>query len=212
MRFSFFSTDIYVEEDFSCLDNLNNLCDKYIEQAIKKNRKNIINGNDFGFTHSSISLTNDINFLEFIKFICKKSYLILDRQGYNLIDHSLLVVDLWVQEFSKNGGGHHNPHTHSNSHISGFYFLKCSEKTSYPIFHDPRPSKLMIQLPEKNKEVINDSSEQISFKPKPGTFIFFNSYLSHEYAIDHGKEPFRFIHFNIQAVPKKLIRGDIKKI
>jgi hypothetical protein len=28
--------------------------------------------------------------------------------------------------------------------------------------------------------------------------------MEHEFAVDHGKEPFRFIHFNIQAVPKKM--------
>jgi hypothetical protein len=42
--------------------------------------------------------------------------------------------------------------------------------------------------------------------------IFFNSYLGHEFVVDHGIEPFRFIHFNIQAVPKQLINNDIKRI
>ena len=110
------------------------------------------------------------------------------------------------------GGGHHNSHIHNNSHISGFYFLKCSDKTSFPLFHDPRPGKMMIQLPEKNESLITDASEKIHLKPKPGDFVFFNSYLGHEFEIDHGIEPFRFIHFNIQAVPKQLINNDIKRI
>jgi hypothetical protein len=45
--------------------------------------------------------------------------------------------------------GHHTPHTHYDNHISGFYFLRCSDKTSLPVFHDPRPGKLMTQLPLK---------------------------------------------------------------
>ena len=32
------------------------------------------------------------------------------------------------------------------------------------------------------------------------SFLFFNSYLTHEYVLDQGIDPFRFIHFNLQAV------------
>jgi hypothetical protein len=64
----------------------------------------------------------------------------------------------------------------------------------------------MIQLPEKENHKINLSSEKINLKIKPGLFVFFNSYLPHEYVVDEGKEPFRFIHFNIQAFPKNLFK------
>jgi len=36
--------------------------------------------------------------------------------------------------------------------------------------------------------------------------IIFPGYLEHEYAVDHGIEPFRFIHWNIQAVPKQMAK------
>jgi len=70
----------------------------------------------------------------------------------------------------------------------------------------------MLQLIEKDESVITDSSEKIKIIPKPGLFMFFPSYLEHEFVVDHGIEPFRFIHFNIQAVPKQLINNDIKRI
>jgi len=208
----FFSSNFYVEEDISWLDLLNKFSDKYIEEAIENNKKLFINNKDFGLAHHSSPLMNDINFLKFIEFVTKRSYSILDEQGYDLKYYSLALTELWVQEFSKEGGGNHNTHVHSNSHISGFYFLKCSDKTSYPIFHDPRPGKLMNQLPEKNKKEITEASEKIDLYPKPGTFVFFNSYVGHEFVVDQGIEPFRFIHFNIQAVPKQLINNDIKRI
>jgi len=212
MKSSFFSSCIYVEEDTSWLDSLNKFSDKYIEEAKENNKKLFINNKDFGLTHHSNSLTGNINFLKFIEFISKRSYLILDEQGYDLNNYSLSVNDLWVQEFSKEGGGNHSTHTHWNGHMSGFYFLKCSDKTSFPIFHDPRPGKMMVQLPEKDTIKITDASEKIPFRPKPGIFVFFNSYLGHEFVVDHGIEPFRFIHFNIQAVPKQLINNNIKRI
>jgi len=212
MKYSFFINNIYTEEDTSFLNNLDKISDKYINQAIQKNKIKFINGKDFGLVHHSEPLTNDIDFFKFNEFICKKSYSILDEQGYDLKDYLLSVRELWVQEFSKEGGGNHSIHSHWNGHISGFYFLKCSKNTSYPVFSDPRPGKMMIQLPEKDINQITDASEKIHFKPSPGTFIFFNSYLGHEFTVDSGIEPFRFIHFNIQAFPKELINNSIKKI
>jgi len=212
MKFTFFPSSIYIEEDTSWLDSLNKFSDKYINETIENNKKTFINNKDFGLSHHSRSLTNDLDFSNFIQFISKKSYLILEEQGYDLNEYSLIIRGLWVQEFSKEGGGYHSLHTHWDGHISGFYFLKCSEKTSYPVFHDSRPGKLMIQLPEKDINKITDASEKIPLKPVPGTFVFFNSYLGHEFVVDHGIEPFRFIHFNIQAVPKQLINNDIKRI
>jgi uncharacterized protein (TIGR02466 family) len=200
MKKSFFCNEITVEENFSFLNDLINFTDKYIEKAKQDNQKYFINNKDFGMSHHSQPLFNDVDFKNFVEHILNKSYSILDEQGYDLKEYRLIIRDLWVQEFSKEGGGHHVTHTHSSGHISGFYFLKCSENTSYPIFHDPRPGKMMIQLPEKNTLLVTESSERVFLKPKPGTFIFFNSYLPHEFQVDHGIEPFRFIHFNIQAV------------
>lgn len=212
MKFSFFQNSVYIEENLSWLESLNKFSDPYINEAVKNNKKYFINNKDFGLVHHSSALMNDINFLKFIEFISKRSYSILDEQGYDLKDYSLALRELWVQEFSKEGGGHHSIHTHWSGHMSGFYFLKCSDKTSFPIFHDPRPGKIMIQLPEKDINKITDASEKIHFRPKPGAFVFFNSYLGHEFEVDHGIEPFRFIHFNIQAVPKQLINNHIKRI
>jgi uncharacterized protein (TIGR02466 family) len=210
MKISFFTNNVYIKENNLWLENLNNFSDLYIKQSIEN--KNIIDNKDFGLVHHSSLLMNDDNFFEFNQFICDEASLILDEQGYDLKDYFISITELWVQEFAKQGGGHHSIHTHWNGHISGFYFLKCSDKTSYPIFHDPRPGKMMIQLPEKDINQVTDASEKIHFKPKPGTFIFFNSYLGHEFTVDPGIEPFRFIHFNIQAFPKQLINNNIKRM
>jgi len=203
---SYFKTPLYYINDISWLENLNINCDKYIIDAIKNNKDN------FQLVYHSNSLAEDNNFKKFIKFICNNSYKILDEQGYDMNLYSLIVSDLWVQEFSKKGGGNHNSHVHSNCHISGFYFLKCSNKTSFPVFHDSRLNKKMIQLKEKNEKLHTDSSEKIHVTPNPGLFVFFNSYLEHEFVVDHGIEPFRFIHFNLQAIPKELANNQVKRI
>ena len=124
--------------------------------------------------------------------------------GYNLTNYELFWTEFWVQEFGEKGGGHHEGHLHYDNHISGFYFLKCSENTSMPVFHDPRPGKLMTQLPLKNETEITLGTDKIHYKPKPGTMLFFPAYMEHQYTVDDGVEPFRFIHFNLQAVRKMI--------
>ena len=35
--------------------------------------------------------------------------------------------------------------------------------------------------------------------------MFFPSYMPHQYTVDMGYEPFRFIHFNCQAIIKGVL-------
>jgi uncharacterized protein (TIGR02466 family) len=196
-----FKDTIYFFEKKEWIDSLNKSSDLYINESKKINLSN----NKLGDVYHSSSLTNEINFKEFTNFINYNSYEILIKQGYDLSNYFLATTELWVQEFSEKGGGHHSAHVHYNGHISGFYFLKCSENTSYPIFTDPKAGKLMNLLPEKNKDLITNASGKINVKPFPGLFVFFNSHLTHEFAFDQGIDTFRFIHFNIKAFPNELI-------
>jgi uncharacterized protein (TIGR02466 family) len=205
-----FNTPLYYIKKKEWIEKLNKISDLYILEARKKNK--ILNKKDFVIVHHSNSLIQDINFEEFLNYINSNAFDILNNQGFDLTNYLLATTELWVQEFPSLGGGNHSPHVHWNGHISGFYFLKCSNKTSYPVFHDPRQGRMMNLLPEKDLSQITLASSLINFKPEPGTFIFFNSYLQHEFVVDHGIEPFRFIHFNIQAFPKQLINNDIKHI
>ncbi len=98
--------------------------------------------------------------------------------------------------------------------MSSFYFLKASNITSRPVFEDPRPGRCMNLLPEKDKTKLTLATSQINYDVKPGKLIFFNSFMPHLYSVDNGYEPFRFIHWNIQAIPKPVLdcyKNDIKK-
>ena len=206
----FFTTPIYFDEKKEWVEKLNDVSNSYILKAKENNKKKF--DKDFGIVHHSEPLVEDVNFEDFLKFINSNAFNILNNQGFDLTNYLLITTELWVQEFASLGGGNHSPHIHWNGHISGFYFLKCSDKTSFPIFHDPRSGRMMNLLPEKDNSKVTLASSSINFKPQPGDFIFFNSYLQHEFVVDHGIEPFRFIHFNIQAFPKQLINNDIKRI
>ena len=213
---------LQLEEYFKCpiwfadapkfVKDLNKASDKYIEES-KKNLKETIDKKnkefgdkgDMGHVFHSTSLIGDPNFLQLQNYIGATSHNLLGEMGFDLTNYSLFTTELWVQEFAKKGGGHHTLHTHWNGHISGFYFLKASERTSMPLFEDPRPGNMMNLLPEKDKTKVTHASYQINYSVKPGRMIFFPSYMPHQYIVDMGYEPFRFIHFNCQAIPKGVL-------
>jgi len=199
---NYFTTPIYIVEKPEWLLETIKATDSYIEEAKELNKPNFHKKKDFGLVHHSKPIGGETKLKNLTEYIGRMSGDILDNQGYDMRSYNLFISEMWVQEFAKHGGGHHSPHIHWNGHISGFYFLKCSDKTSYPIFHDPRPGKMMGMLKQKDPKQINYSTEQVHFKIQPGTMIFFNSYLTHEFIFDKGIEPFRFIHFNVQASDK----------
>tara|TARA_R100001509_G_scaffold76370_1_gene42764 strand:+ start:478 stop:1170 length:693 start_codon:yes stop_codon:yes gene_type:complete len=208
----YFATPLWFADEPSFVDSLNKASDKYIEEAkkrlkpiIDKRNKKFGNKGDMGNVFHSTSLVNVPDFLELQNYVGATSYNLLGEMGFDLTNFRVYTTELWVQEFAKKGAGHHSLHTHWNGHMSGFYFLKCSDKTSLPIFEDPRPGNLMNLLPEKDKTKITYASSQINYKIKPGRMIFFPSYLPHQYVVDMGYDTFRFIHFNCQAIPNGVI-------
>ena len=216
----YFSSPIYRDERPDFLEIVNKISDIAINDSKvrdeetklleKKERLGIqiySQVKDHGWSYQSGPLLNFDELNNFIEYIGSKSYEILDNQGFDLKDYSVVLDELWVQEFSKNGGGHHHTHIHYNNHISGFYFLKCSDKTSFPVFEDPRQSAIMTKLPLKNNDSFSLGQSHIFHKPIPGTFLFFNSYLPHRFEVDDGIDDFRFVHFNLQAIKKQYLKG-----
>ena len=204
---NYFNTPIWSEHRPEFVKSLNKASNKYIIDARKKEKAWIKQHGDFGRSYHSTPLLHDNDFLDFRNYIGQMSWEYLDEQGYDMSQYTTIFSEMWVQEFSKKGGGHHNAHIHWNQHVSGFYFLKCSDKTSFPIFHEPRTGARATKLKMKpGITAILPGTEQVHFKPTPGTLVIFPGFLEHEYAVDHGIEPFRFIHWNIQAVPKEMAK------
>jgi len=199
----YFSTPIWMEKKIEFLKQLKEPCDEYINITKNKNKKLKKDLKDFGFSHHSDPIHYDVRIKDFTSYVGQRSWDFLSNQGFDLNKHTLIFTEMWVQEFSKKGG-HHEAHIHHNNHVSGFYFLKSSEHTSCPTFHDPRPGALMTKLPIKPG--INNALEAVHFKTNSGTLMIFNSYVPHSFSVDHGKEPFRFIHWNCQAIPNIILK------
>jgi uncharacterized protein (TIGR02466 family) len=205
----YFKTPIWSEDKPEFIKSLNKASDKYITAAKKRpeSKKYLKQFGDFGRSWNSTALTHDNNFLDFRTYAGQKSWEFLNEHGYDMKQYTTVFSEMWAQEFSKKGGGHHSAHIHWNQHVSGFYFLKCSEKTSFPIFHEPRTGARATKLKLKPElKGVFHGTETVHFNIKPGVLIIFPGYMEHEFAVDHGKEPFRFIHWNITALPKGMVK------
>ena len=206
---NYFNTTIWSEQKPEFIKSLTKASNKYIKAAknFPEAKKHIKEFGDFGRSYHSTPLTADNDFRDFRDYIGQKSWEYLDHQGFDMQQYSTMFSEMWVQEFAKKGGGHNSAHVHWNQHVSGFYFLKASDKTSMPIFHEPRTGARSTKLKMKTglKDMLN-GDDLIHFRPQPGTLLIFPGYLEHEFSMDHGIEPFRFIHWNIQAVPKGMAK------
>ena len=58
----------------------------------------------------------------------------------------------------------------------------------------------MTKLAPKDPPKITMATNQVHHRPNPGTIMIFPGYVPHQFAVDAGIEPFRFIHFNIKVV------------
>ena len=138
----YFITPIYSTVIPEWVNPFNKVCDKYIKEIKIKNKSLIKNRNkllkknisDFGLSHHSTPLINKEGFEKFQEYVGLLSNKALDHMGYDLTNHELFWTDMWVQEFAKNGGGHHEGHIHSDNHISGFYFLNVLIKLLFLFF------------------------------------------------------------------------------
>jgi hypothetical protein len=151
-------------------------------------------------------ISNNIETYNFSDYITSLSLEILNLQGYDLKNYTLKVNELLLNKFSTTRIFNEDVKLNPNSHISGYYFLESNDKTPYPLFHDPRPSKAMVQLPQKNVKEVNESSDKIRFNAIPGSLILFNSYIPCELPRGSSLDPFSFISFNLQAYPNKFLR------
>ena len=217
-RENYFQCPVWFAEVPEFVSDLNKASNKYIKAAkknlkkdIDKRNKKFGNKGDMGHIFHSTTLIGDPHFDQLINYIGATANNLLIEMGFDLTNHQVFITELWTQEFAKYGGGHHTLHTHWNGHISGFYFLKASEKTSMPMFEDPRPGNMMNLLPEADKSRVTYASHQVNYKVQPGTMIFFPSYMPHQYVVDMGYEPFRFIHWNCRAIPKGVLNVIQKK-
>lgn len=148
----------------------------------------------------STSYHADPRLNEFCQFIGESAWAILDQQGYDMRQFTVGFSEMWTQEHHKQSGMEQHVHGFG-AQIVGFYFLEVPENSSRLVFHDPRVSKVMIDLPQKDIGAATVASQMINFEPRAGLVVFANSWLPHSFTRNPSDNPIKFVHFNLHAQP-----------
>lgn len=121
---------------------------------------------------------------------------ILRSQGYATDRYDFHISGLWAQEV-KNGAGT-NVHVHKNSQIAGWFFVEAPENGAYPIYHDTRMNKAIIELDQVPSDQIENATSSIHFNNMmPGSVLFANSWMNHQLMGGLSDTPTRCVHFII---------------
>jgi len=186
-----FACPIYLIERPDFLEAVNIVSEENLEVRRKE-----VNLNEIYPVYMTDSYYNDPRINEFVQFVGATAWNILNEQGYDMHDKVVTFNEMWTQEHFKHSSM--DQHVHGfGSQIVGFYFLEVPENSSHVVFHDPRAGKVQIDLPEKDINMVTSASKMINFTPKPGLFVFANSWLAHSFTKHAAEQPIKFVHFNL---------------
>jgi hypothetical protein len=192
-----FPCPIYTVERPDFLQSVSQVSEESLAESRKTEQVNdihpvLMSGNYFA----------DPRIAPFSQFIADTAWNILQDQGYAMQNFRTSFIEMWTQEHYKVSGMEQHVHGFG-SQIVGFYFLEAPEGSSRVVFHDPRPGKIPLNLPEQNVSQATVASQMINFEPKPGLMIFSNAWLPHSFTRHTADKPIKFVHFNltVQAAP-----------
>lgn len=143
----------------------------------------------------SNDLMHDTRIDDFANFVAQEAWKILDEQGYMMDNLTTHFQTMWMQEHYKHSAM--EQHIHRGVQLVGFYFLETPMNCSNALFHDPRPGKVIMDLPQRDISQATNASEMINIEPRPGDLVLSNAWLPHSFTRHGSVKPFRFIHFNI---------------
>jgi uncharacterized protein (TIGR02466 family) len=139
-------------------------------------------------------MANDPDLKFLVDYLVLASNTILREQGYDVDKYELYVAGLWGQDVKCNGST--NVHVHKNSQICGWFFLETPEGASYPLYHDPRMNKQMIELDYVQGTELTNASSTVHFNNvKPGTILMANSWMQHQLTPNMAQTETKSIHF-----------------
>lgn len=191
-EYRYFPSCVYTVDMKDFLDDLTEISKEYLDKSKEHYEMNQIYP-----VLLSQNFVNDERIKSVIDFIEYSSLNILNSQGYDVTHFGANINAFWAQKHFEYSGQEH--HYHSNNQIVGFYFLEVPEESCGITFHDINNSRHIMALPEESPWNATPASSMITFQPKVGQMMFSNAWLPHSFSRNQSKEPFTFIHFNINT-------------
>jgi hypothetical protein len=182
--FAYFPAYVYRDERPDLVEKVLPTCIQYLDQVRRPELS----------MFQSAYLDNDNIFKEVSNYLLLTSVEILRGQGYAVERYDFYIQGLWAQEINRNSGT--NVHIHKNSQICGWLFLEAPEGGAYPVYHDTRVNKSMIELDYIQGNDVTFATNSIHFNNVlPGTVLFGNSWMQHQLMSSNSDDPTRCIHF-----------------
>jgi uncharacterized protein (TIGR02466 family) len=100
---------------------------------------------------------------------------------------------MWVNVLPE--GGSHTGHIHTNSVISGTYYVKVPVGAGPIVYEDPRLG-LMMAAPPRKKTVGDDLKSHVSVAPSPHSVLLWESWLRHEVPMNRAPGERISVSFN----------------
>jgi hypothetical protein len=190
-EFHYFTTPIYAIKKPEFLQAVKKVSDQYLaySRSHHKNKKQM--------TLMTANYSNEKEVEGFAQYVSQTTWNILNSCGYKMDDLVTYFSEMWTQEH--NFQSSMETHVHgSNVAMSAFYFLEMPKNGCKMIIHDPRPAKVITNLPVKDGKEVTPASLQVIFNPEPGTLIFAPPWLPHQFTRNQSREnPVRFVHMNL---------------
>jgi uncharacterized protein (TIGR02466 family) len=182
-RFEYFPSCVYRDEQPEWVGYTNQVVQKYYDAVVSG-----------GAVDQTAHMANDPDLKFLVDYLVLASDTILREQGYDMDKYELYVSGLWGQDVKCTGGT--NVHVHKNSQICGWFFLETPKGGSYPVYHDPRMNKQMIELDYVHGTELTNASSYVHFNNlKPGTILIANSWMQHQLTQNTAQTETKSIHF-----------------
>lgn len=182
--FAYFPAIVYRDERPDLVEKVLPTCIQYLDQVRKP---------DWPVCQSA-HLGNEPAMQEMANYLLLSSVDLLRNQGYVVDRYDFYISGLWAQEINRGGGT--DVHIHKNSQMCGWFFLETPAGGAYPIYHDTRMNKAMIELDIAQGEEILNATNSIHFNNMlPGSVMFGNSWMRHQLIGSNADTPTRCIHF-----------------
>lgn len=200
-QFHYFATPIYITQQPQFLDTVRAIAADSLKKVHGKKKPDkiypvLMSGN----------MLEDERIAPFAEFVGSTAWNILASQGFAMDGFSTTFTELWCQEHYQTSSMDYHAHPGGNF-IVGFYFLDVPEGAPPAVIHDPRPSRVMMSLPEADPTQATLASTMINFRPQPGMMMFAPAWLAHSFGRNASKEPFRFVHFNLTVQQTAPVMG-----
>lgn len=184
----YFTSPVYMVKKTEFLEAVKACSERHLEALRQAGNVTTMTGN---FSH-------DPEVAAFAQYVSQTAWNILASQGYMMSKLVTYFTEMWTQEH--NNLSSMDTHVHGmGAQISAFYFLDVPQGGCNLVIHDPRPGKVIINLPAEDDSKITAASGQIMFTPEPGALILTNSWLPHSFTRNTSDEPVRFVHMNLSV-------------